>query len=61
MSDQIGGAISSIMAMSAQGEQQAHEAAAATQDSQHLEAWMQEEVAGSRRQAGTLRRAATRS
>ena len=44
MSDQIGGAISSITAMSAQAQQQADEAAAATQDTQHLVAGMQEEV-----------------
>ena len=46
MSDQIGGAVSSITAMSAQAQTQADEAAAATQDTQHLVAQMQDEVDG---------------
>lgn len=44
MSDQIGGAISSITAMSSQAQAQADEAAAATQDTQALVAEMQDEV-----------------
>lgn len=44
MSDQIGGAISSITAMSSQAQSQADEAAAATQDTQQLVAGMQDEV-----------------
>ena len=44
MSDQIGGAISSITAMSAQARTQADEAAAASQDTQALVASMQDEV-----------------
>ena len=44
MSDQIGGAISSITAMSSQAQSQADEAAAATQDTQALVAEMQDEV-----------------
>lgn len=44
MSDQIGGAISSITAMSAKAQTQADEAAAATQDTQALVAEMQDEV-----------------